>query len=287
MLEKAPGVCASGAFFRVTGNAALVIRRWIAAPCASLALLACSPAPAGAPDRLTEERSIAGEYVVTFVDQAEPSIGIEGSQPEVTIGGDRVHFQSQCIYADWSYTREGERFATGPINDGEPVEMCARSWASGEQAIADAFSSAKSVRFVRSGLYFEGGGHSVQLRRVASAEQLAGRIVDLTGLWTVQAVDRAVLPYLLELEADFEQIWWDPGCALQYRDYTISKAAFATRPRRPGRETVCDIGIPPELEQVWAALDAAETVERTVNGGALISGGGRSVLLAPRVKDGG
>lgn len=42
---------------------------------------------------------------------------------------------------------------------------------------------------------------------------------------------------------------------------------------------VCEIGYPPEVPQIWQAMDAADTIERTADNGVLISGGGRSVLL--------
>ena len=118
------------------------------------------------------------------------------------------------------------------------------------------------------------------MRFVPSEDQLAARDVDLTGTWTAQALDGSDLPVGIELEASFDAIWWEPGCAGQGVSYTIEGSNFAApEPGNPGE--VCHIGFPPELTAIWSAMSEADTIERTVNGGVLISGNGRSVLLAP------
>ena len=254
---------------------------------ASVVLLGCSPveqSPAGeAPQQAkqAEERSLAGTYMVIYVNEAEPVIGIEGSEPTVTIGADRINFISQCIYDDWSYTRQGESIATGPFNYGESVAMCARSLAPGEEAISAAFDRADTVRFVRSGLWFSGPGGTVQLKRIPSAEETASRSADLTGAWTVESIDGKALSYELPVEADFEQIWWEPGCAGQSVRYSIDGVAFRLAPRE-APDMVCEIGFPPEVPQIWEAMAASNTIEWVNPASVVIRGGGRSVVLIRR-----
>ena len=105
--------------------------------------------------------------------------------------------------------------------------------------------------------------------------------VDLTGDWRVAGIDGAPLDasYGIALVADDTNIWWQPECALQYREYSISGSRFTAPTRSNANLEVCDIGYPPELEQVWSALEAADTIERTPENGVLIHGNERSLLL--------
>ena len=109
--------------------------------------------------------SIDGRFVVVAVDGAPPLINIEGHEPTVTIAGDRIHFQSQCIYADWTLERSGEKLSAKPYY--EPGSgMCARGLAPGETAIQDAFTGLAAISPTASGdLIVEGGGHRLALRR--------------------------------------------------------------------------------------------------------------------------
>ena len=104
--------------------------------------------------------------------------------------------------------------------------------------------------------------------------------VDLVGEWRVAEIDGESLdrPYGIALSANGERIWWDPSCAGQGANYTITGSSFATATRsNPG--VVCEIGYPPEVPQIWDALDAADAIERTPANGIRIHGNGRSVTL--------
>ena len=114
----------------------------------------------------------------------------------------------------------------------------------------------------------------------AGAATAAPPAVMIAGEWRVAGVDGKPFerPYGLALSATSGHIWWEPGCAGQGRRFTISGTAFrADRPSPPGE--VCDIAVPPELEQIWDVLVVADTIARTPQNGVLIEGGGRSVLL--------
>ena len=254
-----------------------------------LALAACAPdAPAVSPEPDVSMRSVAqqqeqdieGEYTVIFVDGAPPIINIQGSEPTITFGPERIHFQSQCIYADWTYRRSGKSISTKSYY--EPGSgMCARGLAPGETAIQDAFGSLDTIRRIRGGLYLEGGGHRLQLQRKVDPAKIGSRAVDLTGRWRVVSVDGEEISkaQVIALTADHEQIWWEPECALQYRAYSSSGSGFDSAPVNLSGHAVCDIAVPEELPRIWSALDAADTIARTSSDGVLVSGGGRSVRL--------
>lgn len=106
-------------------------------------------------------------------------------------------------------------------------------------------------------------------------------LVDLQGYWRVAGLDGKPIDasYAIALVADGDSIWWEPECALQYRDYSISGNTFAAPMRSNANLEVCDIGFPEELPRIWSALEAADRIERTPENGVLISGNGRSVTL--------
>ena len=260
--------------------AAFAIALFGCAPDAPATRSQASALPATPAVAAIQQQGIEGEYTVVFVDGAPPVINIKGHEPTVTIGPDRIHFQSQCIYADWTYELNGGAISTRPYYKPGSA-MCARGLAPGETLIQDAFGSLETIRRIRGGLYGEGGGHRVQLRRKVDAAQVASRAVDLAGAWRVAAIDGKPLgtSHGIALTADHDQIWWEPECALQYRAYRIEGARFDTEAADWSPREVCDIGFPAELPRIWSALDAADAIARTGSNGVLISGGGRSVLL--------
>lgn len=112
----------------------------------------------------------------------------------------------------------------------------------------------------------------------------------LTGEWRVAGIDGKDFNenYGLALSASEREIWWAPRCAGIVRSYTIDGASIrftlpagsdtASAPGAPP-PPVCANGLPPRLNEVIRALDAASTITRTPSNGIQISGGGHSVLL--------
>ena len=126
-------------------------------------LLACSPPPQVAE---SHREDMNGRYVVTAIDGKPPVINIAGHDPTVTIDGSRVHFQSQCIYADWTLDRTADGVRAKPYYEPRSA-MCARGLAPGETAIQDAFNGLRAMfRTSDGGLRVEGGKYRVGLRRV-------------------------------------------------------------------------------------------------------------------------
>lgn len=136
---------------------------------------ACTPGmrtdPANGNDTLASarvearENDIIGTYIVTHVNGTPPIINIEGHEPTVTVSPGRIHFQSQCIYADWTYKREGDGISTEHYYEPGSA-MCARALAPGETAIQNIFDKARLIRRTEAGLYVEGDGHWLDLQRL-------------------------------------------------------------------------------------------------------------------------
>ena len=111
--------------------------------------------------------------------------------------------------------------------------------------------------------------------------------ISLRGDWRVAGLDGVSFnePVGIALKGDNAAIWWEPRCAGMARGYQTSGRSISFRslepPRAPGSPTppVCAIGLPTGLDEVFAALDAATSIERTPANGLQISGGRRSVVL--------
>ncbi len=118
-----------------------------------------------------------------------------------------------------------------------------------------------------------------------------GRAVEtLAGEWRVAGIDGESLDadYGIALSADEEKIWWEPRCAGIVRLYRIEGSAITLDPPAPPPAqqglprpppALCTIGLPPGVERMMQALDAADTIVRTPQNGIELSGGGRSVTL--------
>ena len=117
-----------------------------------------------------------------------------------------------------------------------------------------------------------------------------GPVETLAGAWRVAGIDGENLDedYGIALSANGERIWWEPQCAGLVRLYRIEGTAITLEPPAPPPAqqglprpppALCTIGVPPAVNRVMQALDAADTVVRTPQNGVKLSGGGRSVLL--------
>ncbi|HSG35609.1 MAG TPA: hypothetical protein VLA37_13835 [Sphingomonadaceae bacterium] len=102
----------------------------------------------------------------------------------------------------------------------------------------------------------------------------------LAGEWRVAGIDGADFnePYGLGLSADAGRLWFAPECAGYVRAYRIAGSRITLTDPTPDA-AICEIGLPPRVEELFAALDAADTVAITPSNGIEISGHGRSVLL--------
>lgn len=112
-------------------------------------------------------------------------------------------------------------------------------------------------------------------------------VIKLAGEWRVAGIDgRSVeAPIALALAGNENQLWWEPRCAGMARTYRMDgqSVIFGSTepPLRSGEpsKVTCDIGLPPRLDEVFRALDDAQSVARTPSNGVLISGPNHSLLL--------
>ena len=113
------------------------------------------------------------------------------------------------------------------------------------------------------------------------AVEPSAQVGSLAGAWRVAGIDGRSFdePVGLSLSGDNEQLWWEPRCAGMARAYRIEGQRITFASTQPPGTPVCDIGLPPRLDEVFRALDDAASVSRTPNNGVLISGPAHSVLL--------
>jgi hypothetical protein len=110
-------------------------------------------------------------------------------------------------------------------------------------------------------------------------------MTSITGAWRVTAVDGMALEYPLEFGANNKQLWWEPACAGQSRNYRTDGNMITISPyidpnaSADGLVTVCEIGLPPNLPVVFGAIDAAKHISRGPENQIVMSGGGRSIKL--------
>ncbi|APE27765.1 hypothetical protein [Aurantiacibacter gangjinensis] len=254
----------------------------IAASC----LLGCAPTPTQ--DNNSAEQAntasadhVSGRYQVFALNEVALTPSANGL-PEVTIEDGRLHLQSQCIFHDWEFSRDGETVRTGSWDYGdEAVGMCARGLTETEQTSITVLSEVDRIIRVAGGYYLSGPAGNIQLQTIPDPAEVAARDVDLRGHWSVRSLDGADLPYSIELQANFDEIWWNPGCAGQGRQYAIDGSAFSTVPPPDGAREVCAIGYPEELPRIWQVMDQAETIVSRRDGVVVISGPDGTVGLVP------
>lgn len=121
----------------------------------------------------------------------------------------------------------------------------------------------------------------VERRRPDPAQQVGVPVASLAGAWRVAGIDGRSFdePVGLSLTGDDQQLWWEPRCAGMARAYRIEGQRITFASTQPPGSPVCDIGLPPRLDEVIRAMDGAVSVSRTPNNGVLISGPAHSVTL--------
>ena len=142
----------------------------------------------------------------------------------------------------------------------------------------EAFGSEPDRRF---GRLHSGAGRCTACPNTRELTGQPAPSVELAGDWRVAAPEGEPIDalYVIALVADEDSIWWEPVCALQFRNYSISGDTFTAPMRSNANLEGCDIGFPEELPQIVSVLEAADRIERTPENGVLISGNGRSVTL--------
>jgi hypothetical protein len=127
---------------------------------------------------------------------------------------------------------------------------------------------------------------------VSAAPEGSQRIVaggDLIGEYRVAGIDGAELKtdFDIALSIDGPMLSYEPTCAgfvwtiAEYAGaFTFARAPGFGPTRQPdGSIMVCAVAVPPEMQRLGTAIDAARRAWRTPANGILLEGGGRSVLL--------
>jgi len=115
-------------------------------------------------------------------------------------------------------------------------------------------------------------------------------MADLQGEYRVAGIDDAPLDaeFGIALSIDGQVLSFDPVCAgfvwtigiaQDGRLNLVRNPDFGPERQADGTMAVCDVVVPPELTQLGEALDQISIAQRTLDGGLLLSGNGRSVTL--------
>lgn len=124
----------------------------------------------------------------------------------------------------------------------------------------------------------ESQSHAVSPSPTVAAPAAQGDVAAaLQGRWDVTALDGQPIRGI-DLSSDGSTIWWEPGCAGQSRRFSVDGTAIKVAPPQQ-LQAVCDIGLPDQLGAVFAAIDAARTIEVTDDGRITLSGGHRLDLV--------
>ncbi len=133
-----------------------------------------------------------------------------------------------------------------------------------------------------------GCGQSAEAPEAAPTETPSPALpvpASLVGEYRVAGIDGAELkgPAGIALTIDQGHVSYEPTCAGYMWSYAYRDGALDIERRQEKLHhpppPVCAIAVPPALDQLAAALEAANRARVTPNNGIELSGGGRSVLL--------
>ncbi|KLE34552.1 hypothetical protein [Aurantiacibacter luteus] len=229
--------------------------------------------PASAPGQKIDET-----YAVATLDGAPIAGGTPGQAPRIILTVDRVHFSSGCIYADWTYRHtSGASYSAQRFYEPGSA-MCARGLATFETAIEELFDGLDGMTRHGDGTVIAtGAGHRLVLRPVQSAR--------IEGAWRVTAVDGAQVDEYLDLAllVDATTITFRSACDGYGWFYQADGGSIATDRRfQPAAECLARARIHHAVFDVATAIDAATILDRTPDGGLVLTGGGHSVTVATR-----
>ena len=229
--------------------------------------------PLSAPGQVIDET-----YAVATLDGEPMAGGTPAQAPRITLIADRVHFSSGCIYADWTYRHTSGASYSAQRYYEPGSAMCARGLAPFEIAIETLFDGLDGMTRHGDGtLIVTGAGHRLVLHPVLSAR--------IEGAWRVTAVDGAPVDEYLDLAllVDAATITFRSACDGYGWFYQADGGSIATDRRfQPAAECLARARIHHAVFDVATAIDEATILDRTPDGGFVLTGGGHAVTVAPR-----
>ena len=253
---------------------------------------ACQPGPTkiseSNPSEEPRSASVApgnpvGDYRIAEIDGDPPAVTHEQGVT-VSIGPDRIHYTSQCVYGDWTW-----RIADGAFTTRRAYEpgtaMCARGLSDGERAIEEVFDDAKAYAVLPNGhVAIEGGGRRMLLAPLPAQTPPGpnASAAALPGQYDVRFIDgKAVdLPHPMIVTVADDTIRYDSQCIHRTWNYRLSGARLMLSDPPP--EVMCQRGNYPEEVAIEQAISAVRHVERGPDGSLSLQGDGHTVVLVRR-----
>ena len=222
-----------------------------------------------------------GEYEVAVIDGIAPE-PVSGQPMRVSIGPSRIHYGSQCVYADWTWRIAEGAIATERYHQ-PGLAMCARGLSDAERALEATLDGATRYT-VRpdGGLLVEGGGHTLLLARHPS-RPIAGPIREaarLTGEYRLVSLDRTHQFFREPITVRFEgeRLSFASGCIGAGWSYAFDDGAIAVGERQP--QAMCRRALEPVEDALIAALPDVERAELMAGGLVDLTGGGHTITLS-------
>ena len=276
------------------------MRGWAAA--LALLLAACGEGAGeggdvpGANDAATSD-DLRGEWVVTS-DWGDPFPDPRGIRLSI---GETIHMQSQCVEAEWTYSRVGDEVRTRFL----PRQTCLRPLHGDEKKVQDRITAGFTILRRQGGvIQWDSGAGPMTVAPAPvdepvsardGAEKAAGSRLpqpaepwpeDLRGEWRLAGIDGKPFdaPYGIAIHVGEDRIDFDNCQQVAWRygyeapDIRIERTLAITVDTNP-KPAPCAVAFAPGIAAMVAAIDAARQVERTPENGVRLSGGGHSLTL--------
>lgn len=216
----------------------------------------------------------------------------EGSPILLSVDGESIHAQSQCVWWQWSHAIEGPAFAAAPLSrlalDDQAgmmsQPMCARGYSVQEEAFAKALEKGYAItRPSPTTVTIKGSAGSIALekqRGTATPITLIHRD-SLAGTWRVSAVDGRP-PQLVDgpfrIRFDDRHAMSSSSCIAWFWVYQGSQGQIAFS-KRPLLIPICERGISPAEQGFTDRIEASRTLVRTADGSVQLQGDKGSLTL--------
>ncbi len=233
-----------------------------------------------------------GLWRVTLINgQALP----QGAPPIlVSVDGESMRAESQCVWWQWSHAVAGPAFAAAPLprlavheQDGAvPVPMCARGLTAQEADFAKAIENGNElIRTSPKALQIKGLSGSITLEKQEGAAPPITLIQrdSLAGAWRVSAVDGSP-PELVDgpfrIRFGDRNAMSSSSCLAWFWIYQGAKGQIAFS-KRPLLIPICERGLGLS-ERIFAdRIEAIRTLVRKADGTVLLEGDKGSLTLVP------